>query len=239
MEWVQLNNGEMVSFANAQDKPSFPSPLNALSEPAGLIQIGGSLSPDWLLYAYRRGIFPWYSSEDPILWWSPDPRTILYPQSFKKSRSLAKVMRNAGFTVTFDTAFDQVIDLCAATRDETWILPEMIDAYHQLYQLGYAHSVEVWRNNCLVGGLYGLALGKMFFGESMFSKESNASKVALASLCEQLLAWDYLAIDCQFSTEHLCSLGAEPVSREAFLGLLKKSLLGSTDLGSWAYLNTK
>lgn len=236
MHWLTLNNGERVKYCSPDDQPSFPNTTFILSDPAGLIQMGGALSPEWLLTAYRRGIFPWFSESDPILWWCPNPRTILMPTEFKLSRSLAKVMRNGGFKVTYDTAFDAVINACAYTRDETWIMPEMIAGYRQLHEQGYAHSVEVWLDGALVGGLYGIALGKIFFGESMFAKANNASKVALATLCTQLDAWGFQLIDCQFSTEHLLSLGAKEITRDNFLAKLKHALSYETEMGKWSLL---
>jgi leucyl/phenylalanyl-tRNA--protein transferase len=228
-----------VRYAAPDDTPFFPATGFALEDPAGLIQMGGALTPDWLLAAYRCGIFPWFSSGDPILWWCPDPRTILIPNEFKLTRSLAKVIRNGGFTVTYDTAFYSIIEACAYTRDESWIMPDMIVGYKQLHQQGYAHSVEVWLDDELVGGLYGIALVKVFFGESMFAKANNASKVALATLCQQLFQWGFDLIDCQFSTTHLLSLGAKEVSRNVFLTRLEHALKQPTELGKWHELNAK
>lgn len=239
MHWLTLNNGASVRYADTEDQPFFPATGFALADPAGLIQIGGALTPEWLLAAYRRGIFPWFSSGDPILWWCPDPRTVLIPNEFKLSRSLAKVMRNGGFKITYDRVFDQVINACAYTRDETWIMPEMIAGYRALHEQGYAHSVEVWQDGALVGGLYGLAIGKLFFGESMFAKANNASKVALATLCQQLSDWDFQLIDCQFRTDHLVSLGAKEMHRNHFLQALDQAINQPTQLGSWLFLNAK
>lgn len=234
MRWLTLSNGAQVRLADPQDAPSFPDIDLALTYPLGLIQIGGALTADWLLAAYQRGIFPWYSQEDPILWWCPNPRTILIPSELKISRSLAKVIRNGGFTVTFDTNFSAVIDACAHTREKTWIVSEMISGYEELHQLGHAHSVEVWKEDRLVGGLYGIALGRIFFGESMFARESNASKVALAYLCQQLQEWQFMLIDCQFSTNHLLSLGAKPIDRDDFLYQLHQALsLPSQQTEAW------
>jgi leucyl/phenylalanyl-tRNA--protein transferase len=239
VHWLTLNNGASVRYAAPDDTPFFPATGFALKDPAGLIQMGGALTPDWLLAAYQRGIFPWFSSGDPILWWCPDPRTILIPNEFNLTRSLAKVIRNGGFTVTYDTAFHSVIDACAYTRDETWIMPEMIAGYKQLHQQGHAHSVEVWLDDELVGGLYGIALGKIFFGESMFAKANNASKVALATLCQQLIQWDFQLIDCQFSTTHLLSLGAKEISRHEFLTRLDQALSYPEQRGNWRDLNSR
>jgi leucyl/phenylalanyl-tRNA--protein transferase len=237
MHWLTLNNGARLRWCAADDQPSFPETSYALDDPSGLIQMGGDLTADWLLTAYQRGIFPWFSEGDPILWWCPDPRTVLVPTEFKLSRSLDKVMRNGGFRVTFDTQFEAVIHACAYSRDETWIMPNMISAYHELHRLGYAHSVEVWLDDELVGGLYGIALGKLFFGESMFAKANNASKVALATLCQQLVAWDFHLIDCQFSTDHLLSLGAKPIARNDFLAQLTWALTYPNHIGNWQALN--
>jgi leucyl/phenylalanyl-tRNA--protein transferase len=230
MKAVQLTNGSWVSYCDEEDEPYFPSPHLAHTEPAGLLQVGGSLTPEWLLLAYHQGIFPWFSEGDPILWWSPDPRTILRPQAFVCRRSLAKVVRNAGFRVTSDLAFDAVIRLCSDTRSEegTWILPEMQSVYRDLHRLGHAHSIEVWQGDQLVGGLYGLQLGKVFFGESMFALVSNASKVALYHLSQQLAEQGYVMIDCQFSTDHLRSLGAIEVSRQVFLDDLSQAVNETT-----------
>lgn len=202
----------------------FPSLDSALDEPDGLLAAGGALTPEWLLAAYQRGIFPWYSEDQPILWWSPDPRLVLFPDEIRVRRSLAKRLRNAGFRVTFDRAFAAVIAACAAVRADaegTWITPSMQAAYHRLYQLGHAHSVEVWYEERLVGGLYGIALGRMFFGESMFSRERDASKVALVHLARHLQAQGGGLIDCQMHTPHLVSLGARDIARRDFIVYLE------------------
>lgn len=235
--WARLGNGEQVAYALPDDVAQFPPLSYALNDPEGLILIGGALTTDWLLAAYQRGIFPWFNDDDPILWWCPNPRTILLPSEFKKSRSLAKVMRNSGMQVTFDTAFAQVIQHCATCHGDTWIVDDIQQAYQALHQLGYAHSVEVWQNEQLVGGLYGVSLGGAFFGESMFSLASNASKVALARLCELGVAQNWSLIDCQFSTDHLLSLGAISLPRQDFLQLLSPALQHSTLLGPWTQLN--
>lgn len=236
--WVALNNGTQVRYLLPNEAPTFPSYDACLDDPAGLIQIGGSLTPEWLLAGYQRGIFPWFSQGDPILWWCPDPRTILIPSEFKLSRSLSKTLRNGGFTLTFDQDFASVVHGCAYSRDETWIMPNIIEGYNALHALGYAHSVEVWKDNALVGGLYGVSLGGVFFGESMFSLTSNASKVALATLCQQLEAWQFSFIDCQFSTEHLLSLGAKAISRNTFLQALTLALTKPSKVGSWQALKS-
>lgn len=201
----------------------FPEVSLALDEPNGLLAVGGTLEPECLLRAYRRGIFPWYEAGQPILWWSPDPRLVLFPERLRVSRSLRKTLRHAGFEVAFDQDFDAVMRACGAPRrDEhgTWITAEMLHAYARLHRLGYAHSVEVYRDGELVGGLYGVALGRVFFGESMFHRVSDASKVALCALVRRLLALEFAMIDCQMETAHLCSLGAETLPRTRFSQML-------------------
>ncbi len=204
----------------------FPSPK--LTRNDGLLALGGDLSEERLLLAYSMGIFPWYSEGSPILWWSPDPRLILIPEELKVSRSLRKAIIKGTFKVTVDTAFEQVMRGCSEIerkgQDGTWITEDMIEAYTSLHRSGYAHSVESWHNGELVGGLYGIILGKAFFGESMFSKMSNASKVAFVTFVETLKEQGFKLIDCQVKTEHLLSLGAKEVSRKKFLEMLKKAL---------------
>lgn len=195
---------------------AFPSVDHARDEPNGLLAAGGALTPEWLLTAYLNGIFPWFSKEDPILWWTPDPRMVLYPDEFRCRRSLDKRIRNGGFLVTFDTCFRAVMQACGNLRDETWISPAMCDAYENLHRLGFAHSVEIWRDGELVGGLYGLALGRVFFGESMFSRCADASKVALAHLARLPDTHRFEFIDCQVYSAHLASLGAREICRDAF-----------------------
>jgi leucyl/phenylalanyl-tRNA---protein transferase len=203
----------------------FPPIEQALDEPDGLLAAGGDLSTRRILAAYRRGIFPWYSPGQPILWWSPDPREVLWPNEFKLHRSLAKTIRNRGFTTTFDKAFEAVVEACAAPRERhlgTWITNEMQSAYTQLHREGAAHSVEVWDAGRLVGGLYGVLLGRVFFGESMFSRERDASKTALAALVSRGLATDLELIDCQMATPHLRTLGSRPFARAQFIASLAK-----------------
>jgi len=199
----------------------FPPLASALIDPNGLLAAGADLSPERLMAAYQRGIFPWFSPGQPILWWSPDPRMVLEPSALKISRSLAKTLRHADYTVRLDTAFDQVIAACATTprygQSGTWITTEMIAAYQQLHRQGIAHSVETWHNDNLVGGLYGIAIGGAFFGESMFSHRTDASKIALAHLCAFLDARGFGIIDCQMETSHLASLGAQPIPRDVFV----------------------
>ncbi|MEW6514500.1 MAG: leucyl/phenylalanyl-tRNA--protein transferase [Pseudomonadota bacterium] len=199
----------------------FPPVAKALRDPNGLLAGGGDLSPQRLLAAYRRGIFPWYSTGEPILWWSPDPRMVLFPDAVRITRSLAKTLRNADYTVKLDTAFEQVIAACAATprpgQNGTWITAEMQQAYLRLHALGHAHSVETWRDGRLVGGLYGVAIGRVFCGESMFSHATDTSKIALAHLCRYLAWREFGIIDCQMETAHLTSLGARPIPRGDYL----------------------
>jgi leucyl/phenylalanyl-tRNA---protein transferase len=217
------------------DHLTFPPPHLATKE--GLLAIGGDLSPKRLLLAYEAGIFPWYSEDDPILWWSPDPRLVLYPKQIKISRSLAKTIRRRKFRITMDTHFEQVIAACARTprRDAlgTWITSAMMEAYCTLHRLGYAHSVETWSGDTLVGGLYGVSLGGCFFGESMFATVSDASKVALVYLGNFLHTHHFDLIDCQIPTEHLASMGALEVSRRTFILQLRKSLQKATIKGPW------
>jgi leucyl/phenylalanyl-tRNA---protein transferase len=209
-----------------QADPNWFPPLDqALREPPGLLAAGGDLSPTRLLAAYERGVFPWYSAQQPILWWSPDPRMVLFPGEFKCSRSLAKTLKHGPFSTRIDHAFAATIRGCAAPRrsgPDTWLNAEMIDSYDQLHALGYGHSVETYRADSLVGGLYGIQLGQIFFGESMFSLERDASKVALARLVEECRARDIKVIDCQVASPHLAGLGAREVSRSQFVALLRE-----------------
>jgi len=205
--------------AGAHDEP-FPPPSQAWTEPNGLLAAGGDLSMARLLRAYQQGIFPWYEAGQPILWWSPDPRTVLEPRALKITRSLRRSIRNGGFEITFDRAFESVIRACGGARagaTGTWITVEMRQAYLQLHRAGHAHSVEIWRQGDLVGGLYGVAVGRLFCGESMFSRATDASKVALAWLCRHLVAWDWPLIDSQTPTPHMLAMGATEISRGRFL----------------------
>lgn len=204
---------------------AFPPLEQALLEPNGLLAAGGDLSPERLVSAYRHGCFPWFQEGQPILWWSPDPRMVLLPAELHVSHSLRKQMRQRRFEVSFDRDFAAVIEACAAPRsyaDGTWITPAMQDAYSELHRRGIAHSVEVWQQGQLVGGLYGLAMGRLFFGESMFSRTDNASKVAFVSLVEQLHACGFALIDCQMHTQHLASFGAHEIPRTEFAGYLAR-----------------
>ncbi|MBK7471911.1 MAG: leucyl/phenylalanyl-tRNA--protein transferase [Betaproteobacteria bacterium] len=197
----------------------FPPLEAALAEPDGLLAASEDLTPARLLAAYTRGIFPWYSAGQPVLWWSPDPRMVLHTAEFKVSRSLRRAVQSARFEIRVDTAFDDVMRGCAAPRTDeggTWITDAIRAGYGALHRQGYAHSVESWREGELVGGLYGVAIGRMFFGESMFARQTDASKVALAHLVRQLRAWEFPLIDCQQQTAHLGSLGARPISRDEF-----------------------
>lgn len=203
----------------------FP-PLDAAS-PEGLLAIGGDLCPDRILSAYRKGIFPWFSGDQPILWWSPDPRAVLLPSKIRISRSLKKNIRNRGFRITTDQAFVDVVKECAKDREQqkgTWITREMRDAYTALHSWGHAHSVETWQNGELVGGLYGIAIGKAFFGESMFSRVTDSSKTALVGLSTLLTTWEYHFIDCQVRSSHLDSLGAKCIPRNQFSKMLERAI---------------
>ena len=217
------------------DKLIFPSPELATED--GLLAVGGDLSRDRLLAAYREGIFPWYNEGDPILWWSPEPRMVLFPNEFRPSRSLRRLGRSGRFEMRMDTAFDDVIVACASVprpgQDGTWITAAMERAYCDLHDAGYAHSVECWEGGRLVGGLYGVSLGRCFFGESMFSKVSNTSKLASWALAAQLVRWDFSLIDCQIYTEHIAGLGARPIHREEFQHLLHIGLEAETRRGRW------
>ena len=215
----------------------FPPPQLAPRE--GLLAVGGDLSQERLLLAYRMGIFPWYSEDEPIMWWSPDPRLVLFPAELKVSKSLQKTLKKRQFKVTMDQAFEAVINACAHSRtgaDEgTWIVDEMIAAYCNLHEAGLAHSVEAWQDNQLAGGLYGVSLGGCFFGESMFTRISNASKVAFVALVEHLQALKFDLIDCQITTAHLIRFGAREISRARFLDELKKALQSPTLKGKWSF----
>ena len=213
----------------------FPHP--SLADKDGLLAIGGDLSPERLLLAYASGIFPWFNDGDPFLWWSPDPRMILLPGEFRMSKSLRQSIRNRGMEVRFDENFHEVISACAATGNReiegTWITSAMVEAYSRLHELGFAHSVETYKNGKLAGGLYGISLGRAFFGESMFYTERDASKIALAGLVHKLLEWDFHFIDAQQRTEHLRSLGGRPVRRSEFIEMLNKAISFPTFEGKW------
>ncbi len=223
----------MITWLAPGDPPdSFPSVERALRDPPGLLAAGGDLSTERLVAAYRRGIFPWYSPGQPVLWWSPDPREVLFPQEFHLSRSLTRALRVRGFDYRVDGDFVAVIDACAAPRRAspgTWITDEMRAAYIALHRRGIAHSCEIWRAGVLVGGVYGVRLGRVFFGESMFSLERDASKAALAGLVRQCLADGTELIDCQMPSEHLRSLGSRPLPRDEFLARLGRAIATTVD----------
>jgi len=216
---------------------TFPPPHLAIAE--GLLAVGGDLSVERLVLAYSQGIFPWYAEDDPILWWSPDPRLVLYPAELHVSRSLRKVLRQQTFVVTLDQAFRRVIRACAGNRGPdhpgTWIVPEMMAAYEALHAAGLAHSVEAWQGDMLAGGLYGVSLGGVFFGESMFTRVSNASKVALVRLVAGLRRAGFRLIDCQVTTAHLMRLGAREISRTRFMNELQRGLKSATRQGVWRF----
>ena len=217
------------------EAPMFPHP--GLASREGLLAVGGDLSLERLLSAYGQGIFPWFSDGEPILWWSPDPRLVLFPYEFKISRSLKKAINQSRFDITIDGAFRRVITECAETRvaqkEPTWIVGDMIEAYCRLHESGFAHSVEAWQDGVLVGGLYGVSLGRCFFGESMFTTVNNASKVAFARLVDFLKTHEFHMIDCQVTTQHLISMGAREIPRDRFLTLLQASLKEPDMKGTW------
>lgn len=215
-------------------EPVFP-PVE-LATPEGVLAVGGDLSPERLLQAYRSGIFPWYSKGDPIIWWSPDPRFVIFPDEIVVSRSMRRVLNQGRFSITFDKAFQEVIGECSRPRKyekSTWITRDMMDAYIRLHELGYAHSVEAWSGGDLKGGLYGVSLGKAFFGESMFSREDNASKTALILLARKLKELGFLMIDSQVQNPHVKSLGAREIPRKEYLKILKEALQSETLKGNW------
>jgi leucyl/phenylalanyl-tRNA---protein transferase len=216
----------------------FPPLDAALEEPNGLLAAGGDLSPERLLAAYRLGIFPWFSEDDPILWWSPDPRMVLYPAELRVTRSLRKALKRDDYEIRVDTEFRAVVRACAEPRPEqhgTWITARMLQAYCTLHERGLAHSVETWRDDRLIGGLYGVAIGRAFFGESMFSRASDASKLALVHLVRQLSRWQFGLIDCQMRTAHLASLGAREVPRVHFSRQLQQLVNYPPEPAVWAF----
>jgi leucyl/phenylalanyl-tRNA--protein transferase len=220
------------------DPEWFPPLETALREPQGLLAAGGDLSPARLLSAYQRGVFPWYSAQQPILWWAPDPRMVLFPDEFKCSRSLGKILRNGPYQTRMDTAFGDTIRACAAPRQsgaDTWLNNQMIASYEELHAMGFGHSVETYQEERLVGGLYGLQLGHVFFGESMFSRQRDSSKVALAVLVEECRRRDIKIIDCQVASSHLASLGAREIPRSEFASLLRAHARREPS-GSWRAL---
>ena len=219
------------------DQLWFPPADDALEDPDGLLAVGGDLSSERLLLAYRNGIFPWFSEDQPILWWSPDPRCVLIPDDIHISRSLRRTLNQQRFSVTADRCFSRVIRLCATTRAEgTWITDEMMAAYSRLHRQGHAHSIEVWNpQGELAGGMYGVALGRCFFGESMFSLETNASKVLMVHLARQLAAWGYQLMDCQVESRHLMSMGARTIPRAEFLSILRACVKRKADQPDWTF----
>ncbi|PCJ32302.1 MAG: leucyl/phenylalanyl-tRNA--protein transferase [Gammaproteobacteria bacterium] len=231
----------LTRLASSSDAP-FPPVEHALDD--GLLSVGGDLSAQRLLNAYQHGVFPWFNKHDPILWWSPDPRMVLFTDNIKLSKSLKKTLRTTSLTVSFDRAFRQVITACAQLRSDaddsdnhTWIHPEMIDAYTDLHEQGYAHSVECWQGDKLVGGLYGIAIGHMFFGESMFSSVRDSSKIAFVTLCQQLAQWGFPLIDCQVYSSHLESLGAEEIDRADFITMMTTLCEQPRANETWQYPN--
>jgi len=219
------------------DKKYFELPDPETADHDGLVAIGGNLLPKNLLHAYSKGIFPWYSENSPILWWSPDPRLVLLPENLKVSKSMKQILRNSNYHIKFDSQFQEVIVACSKMprkeQQGTWITNEMIEAYTKLFKAGHAHSVEVEIDGELAGGLYGVVIGKAFFGESMFYKKSNASKIALYFLVEKLIKKEFHLIDAQVETDHLISLGAMPIPRKIFLSLLKKAVKITDNAGNW------
>lgn len=230
-----------IAWLQKTDRPeALPDTSRALAEPNGLLAVGGALTPEWLVHAYRHGIFPWYSAEQPILWWAPDPRAILMPAEFRISRSLARSIRNRGYLTRIDGAFEAVVEACAGPRRGgagTWITDDMRDAYVALHRRGLAHSIESWHGDRLVGGLYGVAIGRMFFGESMFTRERDASKVALARLVSECLRLDIALIDCQLPSPHLSSLGSRNLPRRDFESRLAGLVAAETRL--WRQSDTE
>lgn len=223
MEWIN------------PDELSFPDPRQGDDE--GLIAIGGDLSPERLLFAYCIGLFPWYNEDEPILWWSPNPRFVLFPKAIKIAKSMRPYFNQKKFEVTFDTCFEAVMQACAQKQrkgqDGTWITNDIITAYTRLHQLGYAHSVEVWEGDTLVGGLYGIAIGKIFFGESMFANVPNASKFGFITLVKKLEAAGFELVDCQQQTQHLGSMGATAIPRDDFMDMLHHLVRAESIIGSW------
>lgn len=231
------NPSPRIAWLAPDDPPErFPPVDRACREPDGLLAAGGDLSPERLLYAYRHGIFPWYEEGQPILWWSPDPRCILRPAEFHVARRLRRWLHDCTFELRFNSAFSQVVEGCAGQRpgqQGTWITPAMAAAYADLHRTGWAHSVEVWDADSLVGGMYGLAIGRAFFGESMFSRESNTSKLAMLAACRTLAAREFLLLDCQVVSPHLLTLGAVTLARDEFSALLQVACAAPEPFSGW------
>lgn len=234
-----MDNPIRLHWLDPRDpQQAFPPAHLAMRDPNGLLAIGGDLSVSRLIRAYSCGIFPWYNPDEPILWWSPDPRAVMVPGEMHRSRSLDRAIRRADYAVSLDLAFGDVLTACSGARTKsrgTWLGVEMREAYEELHTRGYAHSVELWRNRELVGGLYGVALGRVFFGESMFSHQADTSKISLNWLERQLVAWDFRLIDCQVGSAHLKTLGAVDVSRERFLNLLRVAVALPPRTGRWHF----
>ena len=226
-----------ITWISSDDPPeAFPEIESAFDIPDGLLAAGGDLSPERLLYAYRHGIFPWYDSGQPILWWSPDPRCVLRPHEFHVSKRLRRSLSRSKLEVSFNQAFSAVIAACAEDRigqQGTWITDDMADAYSRLHQQGWAHSIEIWQENRLAGGLYGLAIGQAFFGESMFSRQTNASKAAMLALCQQMVLNDFEILDCQVESPHLVSLGASLMPRNKFAAVLRQACKSNSRFLDW------
>ncbi len=234
---MSANQPITVPFWLDESPVMFPPTELAMTDPDGLLAMGGALTPEWLLCAYSQGIFPWFNEESDIMWWSPNPRSVVFVDNLKVSKSLAKLIRQQKFTITFDKDFPAVIQACANIKRQeeegTWILDDMQQAYIELHEQGHAHSVEVWLKDKLVGGLYGVAIGKVFFGESMFTKTSNASKVGFVHLVEQLKVWGFNMIDAQIESEHLNSLGAHLINRAEFEKGLEEDTLKDFPPKKW------
>jgi len=226
-----------ITWISSDDPPdAFPDIESAFDMPDGLLAAGGDLSPERLLYAYQHGIFPWYDSGQPILWWSPDPRCVIRPHEFHISRRLRRSLSRSKLEVSFNQAFSDVIAACAEDRigqQGTWITDDMTDAYTRLHGEGWAHSIEIWQENSLVGGLYGLAIGQAFFGESMFSRQTNASKAAMLALCQQMVLNDFEILDCQVESPHLISLGASLMPRNKFAAVLRRACKSNSQFLEW------
>jgi len=234
---VTAGPGPQIAWLSSDDPPeAFPDIARACREPEGLLAAGGDLSQERLLYAYRHGIFPWYENGQPILWWSPDPRCVLEPDRFHVARRLRRWLKDCPFELRFNTAYREVVEGCAGRRlgqQGTWITRDMAAAYESLHRSGWAHSVEVWSGDKLVGGIYGVAIGKVFFGESMFSRETNASKIAMQCLCRILAQHDFPMLDCQVVSPHLLTLGAAPMARDEFRRRLETACASPDAFTGW------
>ena len=227
---------QLIQLNPADPRQAFPPVHRALLDPDGLLAVGGCLSPPRLLNAYRHGVFPWFNPGEPILWWSPNPRLVLFPEQLHISHSLAKTLRKKSLTITIDHCFTDVMRACAEPRAYaagTWISDDMLNAYQRLHQMGFAHSIEAWQQEHLVGGLYGVAIGQVFFGESMFHTVTDASKIVFAHLVQQLKAWNYQLIDCQIHTPHLSSLGAQNIDRQQFIAHLNRYCALAAHPSAW------